>query len=415
MKIAIVGAGVSGLTAAYLLSSHHEVTLFEREQTLGGHAHTVNASDGERDYPVDTGFLVFNEATYPNFIRLLKELGVASKVSTMSFSYRDVTSGLEWKGTSLNTIFAQRRNIFSPRFLRMVFDILLFNRRLRALVKTSISPDLTLTALLGERHWSREFVEWYLVPMGAAIWSANPLAFGEIPAKTFAEFFSRHGLLSLRGRPVWRTVVGGSTSYVERIRKRVAARGIIRVATPVTSIEREDDGVLVTSGHGLETYDHVVIACHSDDALELLQDASVEEKTVLGAIRYQPNEVTLHWDTSLMPQRSRAWAAWNYRRENDDDAVATLTYDITALQSIPSARKFLVSLNSDHVIDPAKVLARFTFEHPVMDHETIGAQGERHTLVGSRTSFCGAYFGYGFHEDGVRSALEVCEKLGVTW
>ncbi|MGA2432956.1 MAG: FAD-dependent oxidoreductase, partial [Acidimicrobiales bacterium] len=414
MKIAIVGAGVSGLTAAYVLSNQHDVTLFEREETLGGHAHTVDASGGDADYPVDTGFLVYNDATYPKFISLLERLGVSSKESSMSFSYQDVRRGLQWKGSSLNTIFAQRRNIFRLSFLRMVTDILSFNKTLRGLLESPISPTLTLADVLEQRQWSQEFVDWYLIPMGAAIWSADPLTFAEIPARTFAEFFSRHGLLRVRGRPVWRTIDGGSRSYVTRLEQEIALRGKIHLATPVESIRRSDAGVDIVTEGGVESFDHVVIACHSDEALAMLERPSDDERLVLGAIRYQSNDVTLHFDESLLPTTRRARAAWNYRRDNDDE-LATLTYDVSALQSIASPRRFLVSLNSDQRIDPAKVLARFRYSHPVLDQLTVLAQQQRHRLNENRTSYCGAYFGYGFHEDGVASALEACESLGASW
>jgi len=414
VKIAIVGAGVSGLTAAYVLSNQHDVTLFEREETLGGHAHTVDASGGDADYPVDTGFLVYNDATYPKFISLLERLGVSSKESSMSFSYQDVRRGLQWKGSSLNTIFAQRRNIFRLSFLRMVTDILSFNKTLRGLLESPISPTLTLADVLEQRQWSQEFVDWYLIPMGAAIWSADPLTFAEIPARTFAEFFSRHGLLRVRGRPVWRTIDGGSRSYVTRLEQEIALRGKIHLATPVESIRRSDAGVDIVTEGGVESFDHVVIACHSDEALAMLERPSDDERLVLGAIRYQSNDVTLHFDESLLPTTRRARAAWNYRRDNDDE-LATLTYDVSALQSIASPRRFLVSLNSDQRIDPAKVLARFRYSHPVLDQLTVLAQQQRHRLNENRTSYCGAYFGYGFHEDGVASALEACESLGASW
>jgi predicted NAD/FAD-binding protein len=274
---------------------------------------------------------------------------------------------------------------------------------------------LTLADVLGERQWSEEFVEWYLVPMGAAIWSVNPLTFCDIPARTFAEFFSRHGLLNLRGKPVWRTVEGGSRSYVERIERAIGARAKIHFATPVHSIRRNDACVEVVTEGGVEFFDHVVLACHSDEALATLERPTDEERTVLGAIRYQANDVTLHWDESMLPATRRARAAWNYRRECDDGELATLTYDVSALQSIESPRRFLVSLNCDDTIDPHKVLARFRYSHPVLDQSTVRAQQQRHLLVGNRTSFCGAYFGYGFHEDGVASALEACEALGANW
>ena len=415
MRIAIVGAGVSGLTAAYLLSERHDVTLYEAQDQLGGHAHTETIKETEGEIFVDTGFLVYNEATYPLFITLLERLGIESIESVMSFSYTDSARDLEWKGTSLNTIFAQRRNLLRPSFLRMVLNILSFNRAMRDVLVRDVGAEVTLGDVVRSRHWGAAFRECYLVPMGAAIWSANPATFDDIPARTFAEFFSRHGLLQVRGRPTWRTIVGGSRQYVARIAEHVAQRGALHVATPVRELRRFADGVEVVTDDATTTYDHVVVACHSDEALALLRDPSSEETEVLGAIRYQSNEVTLHWDAAMMPSSPRAWAAWNYRRLSVDESVASLTYNVSTLQSLAGPRDYLVSLNSDHLIDPAKVLHRYRYAHPVLDQVTVRAQQRRHTLVGRRTSFCGAYFGYGFHEDGVRSAVEVCAALGVAW
>ena len=414
MRIAIIGSGVSGLTAAHLLSAQHEVTLYEAEERLGGHAHTYVVKEDEGEYPVDTGFLVYNEVTYPHFIRLLDELGVASRESTMSFSYTDRSIGLEWKGTNLNTIFAQRRNLARPRFVRMVLDILAFNRTLRDLLESGIGPDLTLAALLDQHRWGAEFREWYLEPMGAAIWSARPEGFADMPARTFAEFFSRHGLLNVRGMPTWRTIAGGSVTYVERLGAALAGRATVHRATPVRAIRRDAECVAVSTDEGVTDFDHVVLACHSDEALALLSDPTPVEREVLGAIRYQSNAVTLHSDTSLLPATRRAWAAWNYRRDEREDR-ATLTYNVSTLQAIRGPREYLVSLNSDHLIDEERVIERFTYSHPVLDQRTVRAQERRGELSGNRTSFAGAYLGYGFHEDGVRSAVEVAEALGVIW
>lgn len=415
MRIAIVGAGVSGLTAAYLLHPFHEVTLYEAQGRLGGHAHTVRVEVDEHTYDVDTGFLVYNDRTYPLFIRLLDKLGVATKESEMSFSYTDSVTGLEWKGSTLNSIFAQRRNLVHPRFLRMLWHILTFNRSLRRMLDDELSSTISIGDLLRQRSWGREFRDWYLVPMGAAIWSASPENFLEMPARSFAEFFQRHGLLSVRNRPQWRTIEGGSRTYVEAIESRLRAHGKVALASPVTSLRRVNDGVEVLTDEGREVYDHVIVACHSDDALSLLADATSDEARILGAIRYQPNEVTLHWDTSLLPRARLAWAAWNFRRTGRTSALATLTYNVSALQSIDAPREFLVTLNGDDEIDEAKVIARFRYEHPVLDGTTVAAQRERALLQGERLSFCGAYLGYGFHEDGVRSAFESCLRLGVSW
>ncbi len=415
MRIAIVGAGVSGLTAAYLLHPYHEVTLYEAQARLGGHAHTVSVDVEHRDYLVDTGFLVYNDQTYPLFIRLLDKLGVATKPSEMSFSYTDSFTGLEWKGSSLNTIFAQRRNLMRPRFLRMLWHIVTFNRSLRRMLDDELSTTISIGELLRQRSWGREFRDWYLVPMGAAIWSANPESFLDMPARTFAEFFQRHGLLSVRNRPEWRTIEGGSKTYVDAIEVRLRAHGKVAPGAPVTSVRRVDNGVEVVTDDSREVFDHVIVACHSDDALALLAEPTPDESRILGAIRYQANEVTLHSDTSLLPSRRLAWAAWNYRRTGRTSQLATLTYNVSALQSISAPKEFLVTLNGDDEIDDALVFARFCYEHPVLDGATVAAQRERALLQSDRLSFCGAYLGYGFHEDGVRSAFEACLRLGVSW
>ena len=415
MKIAVIGSGISGLTAAMVLSDHHEVTLFEADDRLGGHANTFVVKEDEGEFHVDTGFLVYNEATYPLFIALLHRLGVPTKASSMSFSYTDASQNLEWKGSSLNTVFAQRRNILRPRFVRMVIDIVRFNRTLRRLLRGEIAPELTLGDVLATHSWCREFEEWYLVPMGAAIWSANPRTFATMPARTFAEFFARHGLFNVRRAPAWRTIEGGSHEYVRRIGEYVAQRGTVRLATPVRQLRRHDESVEVVTDEQTHSFDHVVVACHSNDALALLSDPTPQEVDVLGSIHFQSNKVTLHWDTLLLPSSNRTWAAWNYRRSSENDLVATLTYNVSTLQSIEGPREYLVSLNSENLIEPAKILQRFIYDHPVLDHVTVRAQQLRHTVNRGRTSFCGAYFGYGFHEDGVRSALEVCAALGVQW
>jgi len=410
MKIAIVGAGVTGLTAAYVLSKSHDVTLFEAQDRLGGHAHTVDADGGNGHHWVDTGFLVYNEQTYPNFIELLRQLDVPTKPTVMSFSYQNASLGLEWKGTNLNTVFAQRRNLLRPRFWRMVLDILSFNRYLRDILTQPARDDYTLAELLEKKSWSKAFREWYLVPMGASIWSANPEKFTDMPASSFAEFFSRHGLLQVKNMPKWRTIDGGSRLYVERIRQVLLERGASIRHEAVTSVKR-GDVVSVTTNQGVSTFDHVVMACHSDEALALLSDPSELEREVLGVIKYQDNDVTLHYDESLLPARHLAWASWNYRDQGTASSRATLTYNITTLQSIPSTRQFLVSLNSTNEIDPDKILCTFSYAHPVMDSVTIAAQAKRHDINTTQTSFCGAYFGFGFHEDGARSALEVCANF----
>ena len=402
MRIAIIGSGVSGLVAAHLLHGRHDVVLYESDERPGGH--------------VDTGFLVYNERTYPLFCRLLDELGVATKPSDMSFSVADQRTGLEWRGTSVSTVFAQRRNLARPDFLHMLADVGRFNRLARGLLADPPPDSVTLEEVLAPHRWSAGFRDWYLVPLGSSIWSADPSTFTQIPAATFARFFERHGLLSLRDQPKWRTVDGGSKRYVDAILRPLRNEGRLRLGTRVDKIRREPGGVEVVSEAGIETYDHVVLATHSDQALRLLSDPDRMERETLGALRYQPNRATLHTDASLLPTERRAWASWNYHRLEAERDEATLTYYLNRLQGIDSTTPVLVTLNRDDAIDPEKVLARMEYAHPVIDPAAVRAQGHRDEINGTRrTWFAGAYWGYGFHEDGVRSAVETCRAMGMTW
>ncbi len=403
MRIAIVGTGVSGLVSAHLLSRQHEVTVFEAEDRPGGHAHTVRVDLTDETHEVDTGFLVYNDRNYPGLVRLFEQLGVATKASDMSFGVTDDISGIEWRGTSFATVFAQRRNVLRPSFLRMLADVARFNRTARGLLAGA--PDLTvsLADLLETGRWSSQFVDWYLIPMGSSIWSADPRTFLEMPAASFARFFDNHGLLTYGDQPSWRTVVGGSRHYVDAV---LAPLGdSVRLSCPVAKVTRTEEGVEIRSEGGLEQFDHVVLATHSDQALNLLSDPSTAEREVLGAIRYQPNRATLHTDTDLLPRNRRAWASWNYHRLADRADAATLTYRLRSLQGIESAHELLVTLNRDEAIREDHVLARFDYAHPVFDVPAIAAQQRHEELNGDRrTWFCGAYWGYGFHEDGVQSA-----------
>ncbi len=415
MRIAIVGSGVSGLVCAHLLHPHHEVSLFELDDRPGGHTNTVEVDVGGRSHQVDTGFIVYNERTYPAFVGLLGHLGVATKDSDMSFSVADERTGLEWRGTSPSTVFAQRRNLANPAFHRMLRDVVRFNRAARRLAAdTHADPDLTLGEFLAGGRWSRELVDWYLIPLGSAIWSADPRSFACIPATTFARFFDNHGLLRLGDQPRWRTVDGGAARYVEAILGRL--RGGVQLGTGVEKIvRRPDDGTieLRTDEGQLAEFDHVILATHSDQALQLLADPSPVERDILGAIRYQPNQATLHTDQRLMPRHRRAWASWNYHRTPVDTGRATVTYYLNRLQGIESNVPILLTLNRDADIDPALVLGRFEYDHPVLDATAVRAQ-RRHEEISGRngTSFAGAYWRYGFHEDGVQSALAVCRALG---
>ena len=409
MKIAIVGTGVSGLVCAHLLSRRHDVTVFEADERPGGHAHTVRVDLADETYEVDTGFLVYNERNYPGLIRLFEDLGVATKPSDMSFSVSDEQSGVEWRGSSFSTLFAQRRNAVRPAFLRMLADVARFNRIARGLLVAPPDRSVSLADLLDRGRWSEQFVHWYLIPMGSSIWSADPRTFLDMPAVTFAQFFDNHGLLSYGDQPAWRTVSGGSRRYVDAI---LAPLGnAVRLSSPVAKITRGRDSVELWSDVGPERFDHVVVATHSDQALQLLSDPSRLERTVLGAIRYQPNRATLHTDERLLPRNRRAWASWNYHRLADDPDTATLTYRLRSLQGIEASEELLITLNRDDAINDDKVLARFDYSHPMLDVAAIDAQGRRAELHDGRTWFCGAYWGYGFHEDGVQSALTVCRQL----
>ncbi|MBB4862152.1 putative NAD/FAD-binding protein [Pseudomonas nitritireducens] len=412
MRIAIIGSGISGLTCAYLLARRHEVSVFEASDWIGGHTHTVDVDWQGRRYAVDTGFIVFNDWTYPCFIQLLERLGVASRPTEMSFSVHDPASGLEYNGHDLGTLFAQRRNLVSPGFWGMLRDILRFNREaLEDLAAQRIPPALTLGDYLRSGGYGQRFVEHYIVPMGSAIWSMSRARMLDFPLQFFVRFFANHGLLSVSDRPQWRVVEGGSRSYVAPLSEGFRQR--IRLSCPVHRVKRDGQGVEVLSAAGSERFDKVVFACHSDQALALLEAPTVDEQGVLGALPYASNEVILHTDTRLLPRRRRAWASWNYRLGGPEHAPAALTYDMNLLQGIDAPVTFCVSLNQGERIDPAKVLARFDYAHPQFSLPGIAAQAQRGQLQGRQHSyFCGAYWGNGFHEDGVVSALEVADHFG---
>jgi predicted NAD/FAD-binding protein len=416
LRIGIIGTGIAGMTAAHLLQERHEVHVFEADDRPGGHANTVTVDLPGGPVAADTGFLVYNERTYPLFTRLLADLGVATHPSEMSFSLTDLRCGVEWRGTSLSTIFAQRRNALRPAFLAMLADVVRFNRLSRSLLSgtgaESGSGSGTLADLLADHRWSPGFMDWYLVPLGSAIWSADPDTFTQIPARTFVEFFSRHGLLGPGDQPAWRTVTGGSTRYVEAILEPLRRQGRLHLFNAVTKLRRHDGGVELLTAAGPVAFDHVVVATHSDQALALLGDPTDRERRVLGALRYQPNRATLHTDTALLPSNRRAWASWNYVRPPGRTGRPTLTYYLNRLQGLEAERPVLVTLNRDEAIDPDQVVARFDYAHPVIDQAAVAAQASQLALSAGTVSYCGAYWGYGFHEDGVRSALAVCERFG---
>ena len=415
MRIAIIGSGIAGMTAAHVLQRSHEVHLFETDGRPGGHAHTVPVDVPEGTVAADTGFLVYNERTYPNFCRLLDQLGVATEPSDMSFSVSDVRSGVQWRGTSLSTVFAQRRNAMRPGFLAMLADVARFNRLAKGVLGDPAAHPGSLAELLAEHRWSRRFLDWYLIPLGSAIWSANPETFTRIPAVTFAEFFSRHGLLGPGNQPAWRTITGGSRTYVRAITEPLRREGHLHLSSGVTKVRRLPETVEVLTADGPAEFDHVVMATHSDQALELLGDPTPLERAVLGSIRYQPNRATLHTDASRLPSNVRARASWNYVLPAGPSRVATLTYGLNALQNLATTTPVLVTLNGDEAIDPAKIVASFDYAHPAIDEEAVAVQRHQLEIGGDAVSFCGAYWGYGFHEDGVRSALTVCrERFGLT-
>jgi len=412
MKIAIIGSGIAGNVAAHRLHKEHEITVFEAGAHVGGHTHTHEIdSHGER-YAIDTGFIVFNDWTYPNFIALLSELGVESQASVMSFSVHNEASGLEYNGTTINTLFAQRSNLLRPSFYRMLRDIVRFNREAPALLASS--TDIALGDYLAAHHYSSEFIGDYLVPMGAAIWSTDPARMLAFPARFFVRFFENHGMLSVDARPQWRAIRGGSARYVDKL---VAPfRGRIRLNTPVESVRRMRDCVLVKArGAEAQRFEHVFLACHSDQALGLLADATPLERQILGAIPYQENEAVLHTDTSMLPHARRAWAAWNYHVVRESSERVALTYNMNILQSLAARETFCVTLNHSERIAPVKIIKRLVYHHPLFTPAGVAAQQRQHEINGQqRTYFCGAYWRFGFHEDGVVSALDAVEHFEQT-
>lgn len=405
MRIAVVGSGVSGLVAARELHRAHDVTVFEADRRVGGHVHTWTVRAGGRDWAVDSGFIVYNERNYPRFTRLLAELGVASRPSTMGFSVHSDRTGLEYNGSSLRGLFVQPRNLANPAFLRMLADILRFNREAPRAVRRAAGEE-PLGALLERGRYSRAFREWYIQPMASAIWSVPLARVLEMPAAFFVRFFENHGLLTVGDRPRWRVVRGGSARYVEAL---VAPfRDRIRVGRPVRGVTRLADRVEVDG----ESFDRVVLACHSDQALALLADATAAEREVLGALPYQVNEAVVHTDVSMLPRSRAAWASWNYRLGGDPAAPATLTYNMNILQSLDAPETFCVTLNGGDAVDPARVLGRVRYHHPVYTVAGQAARRRRGEISGpNRTHFCGAYWGNGFHEDGVVSALAVGREI----
>lgn len=406
MRIAIVGAGIAGLTSARGLHRDHDVTLFEADDRLGGHSHTVTVEDAGVLRALDTGFLVFNRRDYPLFNAMLDNLAVASRSSCMSFSVRCSRTGVEYSGSGLGSIFSQPANAVRPGFWRMLRDVVRFYREGRATV-AGMPEDGTVEDLIAAGGYSEEFVAWHLLPLGSALWSAPRSAFGAYPARFVVDFLDRHDLLelNLRRRVQWRTIADGSARYVERL--SAPFRDRIRSGDPVRSVRRTRDGVRVLTASGEGVYDELILACHGDEALALLEDPTADEREILGAVRYQLNDAVLHTDTSLLPRSRRAWASWNYHVHQERD-LATLTYDLNRLQGFTSSTRYCVTLNETDSVDPSLVIRRFTYAHPQYSPAWVRMRERRDRIQGTHhVWFCGAYFGNGFHEDGVRSAAEV--------
>jgi predicted NAD/FAD-binding protein len=408
MRIAIVGAGIAGLTAAYRLQAGHDVTVFEAGRYAGGHTNTVDVTLDGRTYAIDTGFIVFNSLHYPRFTELLNDLGVSSQPTDMSFSVRSDRSGLEYASRSLNTLFAQRRNVFRPGFARMLRDIVRFHRDARA---GRPGDRTTVADYVAERGYSAGFLDDYLTPLGASLWSSPPATFRGFSMRFVIEFLENHALLQLAGQPVWRVITGGSRTYVDALRARF--RGRLWLGRPVVRVDRRPDGAVVIDAEGERArFDHVVFACHADQALRMLSAPTAAEREILGAFPYQRNDVLLHTDTTVLPRLRRAWASWNYHVPAIERDAVSVTYQMNRLQRLAGPHQFNVTLNDAGLVRPDRVLARFVYEHPLFVPGRDAAQRRHAELIGpNRSSFCGAYWGYGFHEDGVRSGLAIAGAL----
>ncbi|MFT3736146.1 MAG: NAD(P)-binding protein [Rhodocyclaceae bacterium] len=414
LRIAVVGGGIAGLGAAWLLGKRHAVTLFEAGHYAGGHANTVDVTVDGITHPVDTGFLVFNRRTYPNLCGLFAALDVPVANSEMSFSVSLAEPEIEWAGTDLHALFAQYANLARPAFWGMLADIRRFNAETTRLAREHAAPDVSLGDYLDRHAYGEAFRHWYLLPMAAAIWSCPTQQMLAYPLATFLRFCHNHGLLQISDRPQWQTVAGGSREYVRRITAQLPD---LRLLTPVIAVEREAAGVSIVTAQGCERFDALVLACHSDQALKILgPQASLPERAVLGAVRYQYNRALLHTDTALLPRRQRTWSAWNYRAGagRADERPVSVSYLLNQLQPLPFRTPVIVSLNPFDEPAPDKLIRAFDYEHPVFDQAAIDAQAHLPMLQGrNRTWFCGAWTGYGFHEDGLRSAVDVAAQLGV--
>ena len=409
MKIAIVGSGIAGIYAAHYLAKNHDVTIYEANDQLGGHTDTHQINLGGMEFAVDTGFIVFNEHRYLNFCQFLKELKVASKPSNMTFSVSDSATGLEYNATTLDKLFCQRSNLFRPRFYRMVLDIIRFYKEAPKLLESD-DDSLTLADYLQNNNYSQVFIDDHIIPMACALWSGPPNILQQFPARYFVAFMHNHEMLKLDGRPEWRTIEGGSSSYIKAFLNEFT--GSVRLNSAVQSVQRNDHTVIVKTASDQLQYDQVVLACHSDQALALLADASVEEAEILGAMTYQQNDTVLHTDQSLMPKHPKAWASWNALKLSQNQTRCTVTYYMNLLQDLQAPEPLLVTLNCTDLIDPEKILVQRNYHHPVYTPKSLAAQKRRAEINGkNRTYYAGAYWGWGFHEDGAISAKEVINMI----
>ena len=410
MRIAIIGSGISGLTAAYLLNHDHEITLYEANDHIGGHTHTHDIEIEGKIWAVDSGFIVYNERTYPNFIRILDELGVERKPTRMGFSVKSVSNDLEYAGHSLDGLFSQRRNLIRPSFWRMIKSILRFKKESEEQLN-ELPLDMTIGSFLEKNHYPSEFIEHFIIPMGAAIWSTMPNMMTEIPAVFFIRFFQNHGILAIKDKPTWWVIDGGSKNYVKKMTAGFIDR--IMVSTPVKRVKRNDSiEIIAGSPQHMTRFDAVVFACHSDQALALLADPSYAENEILRAITYQKNDVLLHTDHSVLPTRRKAWSSWNYQLDSDPERPVALTYNMNILQGLESSVTFCVTLNDPEAVSPDRIIKEITYHHPLITVESISAQKRKNEISGvNNTYYCGAYWHNGFHEDGVVSAMDACELL----
>jgi predicted NAD/FAD-binding protein len=411
MRIGIIGGGISGLVSAYLLNEDHDIVLFEANDYIGGHTHTIDVTIGKSRYAVDTGFIVFNEVTYPNFLKLLGRLGVAYQPSTMTFSVKSERDGIEYNTHNLNTIFAQRKNLLDPSFYRMIRDIFRFRREFRRLLEEERRQE-GLVPFLRSQGYSRRFIDYFIVPLGSSLWSTDPKRIDDFPLATFVRFFANHGFLQIKNPLEWKVIKGGSARYVEKLIEPFRAR--IRLGSPVRTVTRYPDKVEVRLDAGVvERFDHVVLAVHSDQALAMLSDPAPVEREILGAIPYQENFTILHTDIRILPARRRIWASWNYCIPKEERKRAVITYDMNILQNLPAPEEFCVTLNYPEIIARDRIIGSYNYHHPVYTTVAPAAQKRHGEISGvNRTHYAGAYWGYGFHEDGVNGALAACAWFG---